>query len=313
MADEVVQWLLEGDPAIRWQVKRDLLDAPLDEVEAERAKVANEGWGRALLAEQAPDGSWGGGLYTPKWTSTFYTLLLLRDLGLPADDLQAHRAAELLLETGFCESDGGLTYSGKAPAGRSARSETCVTGMGLSMLAAFHVEDERLDRIIANLFAAQMPDGGWNCRRPRGATHSSFHTTISALEGLASLREWRGDLSGDITAAEARGREFLLDHRLYRSHRTGAVVKEGLARFHFPPHWHYDVLRGLDYFRAVSAERDERLEDGIAGVNDRRQPDGRWLLPTGYSGRTHFTLETVGKPSRWNTLRCLRVLRWWES
>jgi len=313
MADTAVDWLLDGDPAIRWQTLRDLSDASPADVDSERHRVAGEGWGARLLALQDPEGSWGGGLYTPKWTSTFYTLLLLRDLGVPADDSQARRAAELLLATGFCESDGGLSYGGKGTAGRSARSETCITGMGLSMLAAFHVEDERLDRIVANLFAAQMPDGGWNCRRPRGATHSSFHTTISALEGLASLREWRGDPSGDITAAESRGREFFLDHRLYRSHQTGEVVKDVLTRFHFPPRWHHDVLRGLDYFRRAGAPSDERLRDGIALVQARRQLDGRWLLPTGYSGRTHFTLETVGKPSRWNTLRCLRVLRWWES
>jgi hypothetical protein len=313
VADEVIQWLLEGDPAIRWQTLRDLCDAPPEEVADERHRVATEGWGARLLAEQAPDGSWGGGLYTPKWTSTFYTLLLLRDLGLAPNNSQARRAAQLLLAEGFCESDGGLSYGGKGPAGRSAHSETCITGMGLSMLAAFRIEDQRVDRILANLLAVQMPDGGWNCRRPRGATHSSFHTTISALEGLAYLREWRGDPSGEIAAAESRGRAFLLDHRLYRSHRTGKVANDALVRFHFPPRWHYDILRGLDHFRTVDAPRDERLADGIALVSDRRQPDDRWILPAGYSGRTHFTLESTGKPSRWNTLRCLRVLRWWES
>lgn len=309
---EVVEWLLEGDPSIRWQVLRDLEDAPARVVAAERSRVATEGWGARLLALQDPEGTWAGGqsgddgLYTPKWTSTTYTMLLLRDLGLPPADPNAARACSHLLERGLRE-DGGIGY------GRWERSETCVTGMVLSILSYFAVDDERLDRIADHLLEEQMPDGGWNCRRRRGATHSSVHTTISALEGLHHYRQHRAPKARAVGDASNRGREFLLMHRLFRSDRTGKVIKPELTHFHFPPRWHYDVLRALDHFRDVGAPRDERLSDGIDLVVQRRRADGKWLVERLWRGKTYFTLERIGSASRWNTLRALRVSRWWEG
>jgi hypothetical protein len=157
-----------------------------------------------------------------------------------------------------------------------------------------------------------MPDGGWNCRRPLGATHSSMNTTISVLEGLHHLALLRPRRARTIQAALRRGREFLLAHRLFRSHRTGNIIKSDFTRFVFPPRWHYDVLRALDHFHAVNAPRDPRLTEAIEMVHERRGKDGRWSLPHAYRGKSYFTMEQVGKPSRWNTLRALRVLRWWE-
>jgi hypothetical protein len=159
-----------------------------------------------------------------------------------------------------------------------------------------------------------MSDGGWNCRAMPGyggATHGSFHTTISALEGLLEYERFRK--SGAVREAQARGREFLLAHRLFRSHRTGDIVQHAMTRFSFPPRWHYDVLRGLDYFRECGARRDKRLEEGIVLVEVRRRADGRWLLQNRFPGKTFFELENLGERSRWNTLRALRVLRWWQS
>jgi hypothetical protein len=307
--DAVVEWLMAGDPAIRWQTMRDLLDAPAPEVEAERAKVASEGWGAALLAEQASDGSWGGGLYTPKWTSTFYTLLQLTAMGLPGSNPQARVAARLLLDKGRCV-DGGLRYWGNRTMYEIGEAgELCVTGMGLRMLATFRNPDPRLEPIVRCLLATQLHDGGWNCQRR--SSHGSFNTTLSALEGL---RGWSAATGGhpEIESAAARGREFFLAHRLFRSHRTSDVVREGFTRFTFPYHWHYDVLRGLDYFQSVGAPHDERFADAIELLRSRRKPDGRWRMQNRHRGHEYFVMEGNGEPSRWNSLRALRVLRWWE-
>lgn len=310
--DGAIQWLLDGDPAIRWQTLRDLVGAPERAVERERSKVASDGWGARLLARQDAEGTWAGGLssdgglYSPKWTSTTYTLLLLRDLGLGVDNRGAREACRLLLERGL-QRDGGINY------GWRGRSETCITGMVLSLLAYFRYDDARLQTIAKHLLKAQMADGGWNCRRPLGATHASMHTTISVLEGLRLLEL---HLESDVDAlrvAQRRGREFLLVHRLFRSHRTGNIIKPDFTRFVFPPRWHYDILRALDYFQAVDAPRDPRLSEAIDVVRTRRRDDGRWSLEYAYKGKTYFQLERIGMPSRWNTLRALRVLKWWDQ
>jgi hypothetical protein len=313
--DRVIQWLLAGDPAIRWQALQDLVGAADTTVERERRKVARGGWGARLLARQDPEGTWAGGrssdggLYSPKWTSTTYTMLTLRDFGLPASSRHTRKACRLLLDGGL-QRDGGINYGTWAKWTR--RSETCVTGMVLSILAYFEHEDARLDTIASHLLHQQMPDGGWNCRRPDGATHASVHTTISVLEGLRHYELHRGRKTREVRAAQRRGREFLLVHRLFRSHRTGEVIKPAFTRFAFPPRWHYDILRALDYFRSVNAPRDPRLLEAIDIVRRAQCQDGRWSLQHSYMGKTYFALERLGAPSRWNTLRALRVLRWWD-
>jgi hypothetical protein len=309
--DEVSRWLLDGDPAIRWQTLRDVVGAADRSVERERQRVGREGWGAQLLEKQDPRGTWAdgqssdNGLYHPKWTSTTYTMLLLRDFGLPATNRQAQLACTHLLDQGL-QRDGGINYGWST-------SETCVTGMVLSILSAFEHDDKRLDTIADHLLKQQMPDGGWNCRRRFGATHSSVHTTISALEGLRYYELHRGRKLRAVRAAQRRGREFLLVHRLFRSHRTGAVIKPIFIRFSFPPRWHYDILRALDYFQSVSAPRDPRLADAIDIVRSTRREDGRWPLDNIYKGKTYFKMERIGAPSRWNTLRALRVLKWWDG
>lgn len=301
--DSVLRWLLDGDPVIRWQTHRDLLDAGERTVAREQRAMLHAGWTAKLLSVQEPSGQWGGGLYTPKWISTTYTLLLLQSFGLHPRHPQALAACRLLLDGGMYR-DGGINFFARW----GARSETCVTGMAFSLATYFELNDPRRKTLLEHLLAQQMPDGGWNCQRPRGATHGSFHTTISVLEGLEHCL----DSVGVLPALE-RAREFLLAHRLFRSHRTGAVVKPAMTRFAFPPRWHYDVLRGLDHFRACRAPRDGRLQDAIHIVYERRGDDGRWILQNRYPGRTYFEMEKIGEPSRWNTLRALRVLRWWES
>ena len=307
-----VGWLQDGDPAIRWQVERDLLDASERAIERVRRRVSVEGWGARLLARQNEHGGWAAGksaddgMYHPKWISTTYTMLLLRDLGVASTDPRPRRACRRLLDEGL-RRDGGINYD------FGSRGETCVTGMVLSILARFRHDDDRLHVLADHVLERQMPDGGWNCQRARGATHSSVHTTISVLEGLDAYERHRPRKVRSVRVATRRGREFLLAHRLFRSHRTGAVIKPVFLRFAFPPRWHYDVLRALDHFQAVGAPRDERLRDAIELLRRKRRPDGRWNLDHAYPGRVWFAMETVGRPSRWNTLRALRVLRWWEA
>jgi hypothetical protein len=316
IGDTVTRWLLDGDPAVRWQALRDVVGADERDVERERRKVARQGWGARLLAKQGSDGRWAGGrspdvgLYTPKWVSTTYTMLLLRDFGLLAGNRQAHSACRLLLDRGL-QPDGGVNYGTWAQWTR--RGETCVTGMVLSILSYFECDDKRLDTIAQHLLEQQMPDGGWNCRRQFGATHASVHTTISALEALRHYELHRGRNTSSVRSAQRRGREFLLVHRLFRSHRTGEIIKPVFLRFAFPARWHYDVLRALDYFQAVNAPRDPRLADSIEIVRNTRTPDGRWTLQHQWPGKTHFEMERQGAPSRWNTLRALRVLKWWHG
>ncbi|HYM21821.1 MAG TPA: hypothetical protein VEU08_01375 [Vicinamibacterales bacterium] len=301
----VIRWLLAGDVAIRWQVLQDILQRPAREVLKTRQRVAREGWGARLLTRQDAEGTWGGGLYNPKWTSTTYTMLLLRDLGLPPKNGQAHSACGILLDRGV-RPDGGVNFV-------SGRSETCVTGMTLSIVAYFRHDDERLDEIVKHLLRQQMPDGGWNCRRWRGATHSSMHSTISVLEGLRFYELLGGPRSGEVRRAQVRGQEFLLQHRLFRSHRTGHVIRSEFQRMSFPPRWHYDILRALDHFRAVDAPKDPRLAESVEIVRRKRRPDGRWFLENVHKGRSFFEMERRGMPSRWNKLRAMRVLQWYDA
>ena len=306
VSEDVIAWLMAGDPAIRWQAMRDLLATPVAVWQAEQAEVARRGWGARLLAHQDAAGRWTPRIYGKKWLSTTYSLVLLRRLGLPPRDRRAVTSCRLLLDEGVWH-DGGINAS----AGLK-RSETCVTGMVLGVVAWFGVEDPRREGLVEYLLREQMHDGGWNCERDRGATHSSFHTTINVLEGLREYADGGGPRADEVAQAEARAREFFLVHRLYRSHRTGEIVHPAFTRFSFPPRWHHDVLRALDYFRASAAPYDARLEDPLDLLRRRRGRDGRWTLQNRHPGQTFFELEEVGKPSRWNTLRALRVLAWWD-
>ncbi len=228
-------------------------------------------------------------------------------MGLPHENVAAQRACANFFFRGL-EKDGGINLFKSID-----YSETCVNGMLLSLLSYFHSPDERVHSVARHLLGEQMADGGWNCRRLRGATHASFNTTISVLEGLREYALAFPGKSDSVSAAMERGLEFLLNHHLYRSHRTGRIVDSEMTRLHFPPRWHYDILRGLDFFGSVNAARDERLNDPVDLLVSRQMPNGRWLLNKPWTGRVHFDLEAAGRSSRWNTLRALRVLKWWRG
>jgi hypothetical protein len=321
---DVVDWLMDSDPAIRWQVLRDLTGAPEAEVAAERARVAVEGWGARLLALQRPDGQWDGGVPTfrsaaaaewwrslpseqrgtlfPEWTSTAWSLALLRAFGLDPADTGARRAIGLVREGCRWEHDAEPFFAGEV--------EPCINGRVVALGAYF---GEDVEPIVDRLLGEQMDDGGWNCEQENGSTRGSFHTTIDVLEGLL---EYERAVGGAPEASAARGRahEYLLERRLLRRLSTGEVIDPAWTQFSYPTYWHYDVLRGLDYLRDAGAVPDERLADAIALVETRRDADGRWALENAHPGRLHFPLdEGVGSPSRWNTLRALRVLRWYQQ
>ena len=304
-AVDVRRWLLDGDPSIRWQVLADLDHAPAEAVDAERQAVATEGWGARLLAAQDPEGSWGGTLYSPKWTSTTYTLLLLHWLGLPSRHPAAVAGCERLWD-GATYFDGGLTLA------KTVRQpETCITAMLVLLARSFGLEDDRVDHAVQWLLTQQLADGGWNCETIRsGSRHGSFHTTISTLDALHEYETTGGTIP--VGGAAQRGRVFFCDHQLYRSHRTGAVVDPAFTRFPFPPQWHFDIMRGLEHFRAAGARPDPRLAGAIGVIRRARRDDGTWALQRGHPGRRWFRLEEPG-PSRWTTLRAMRVLSWWDQ
>jgi hypothetical protein len=307
---DVIDWLLDSDPSIRWQVMRDLTDAPASAVAAERAKVATEGFGARLLNLQGADGQWGGGTYAPLWTSTTFTLLLLRALGLDPESSEARRAIALVRENSRWEYDENLRFF-------EGEVEPCINGEAVA-IGAYFGEDVR--GIVDRLLGEQMTDGGWNCEQERGSTRGSFNSTIAVLEGLLEYERATGDPR--VTAARDRGQEYLLERRMFRRLSTGAVIDPAFARFSFPTYFFYDVLRGLDYLRDAAVAPDERVAEAIELVMTKRDADGRWPLensprsrpwdPEGKdAGVVHFEIDDgEGKPSRWNTLRALRVLRW---
>ncbi|MGI9529908.1 MAG: hypothetical protein ACR2NG_09360 [Acidimicrobiia bacterium] len=305
MDSQVLDWLLEGDPAIRWQVERDLLDLPASQWDETRKTVGQTGWAHELLSKQDAGGTWASGLYQPKWTSTNYTLLLLRRMGLDPSDGHAG-AGCLRLVNDATWLPGGLTYWPS-----HGYAERCVNAMVLSVCAYFEVQDVRIDSIAEALVVGRLEDGAWNCRDRQGATHSSFHTTISVLEALDLWRACRG--TDDADEAIAAGIEFLLQHQMFRSHRDGSIINPEWLKAHFPPRWHYDVLRGLDFLASVGAAPDARASDAVDLIESSRRTDRRWPKGSQYTGEVFLTLEPGRVAGRWNTLRALRVLRWWSQ
>jgi hypothetical protein len=308
----VLDWLLDSDPAIRWQVLRDLADAPPDVVAAERARVATEGWGARLLALQGADGLWAGGALFPKprdkpangqpWTATAYSLVLLRDFGVEPHGNAVRRAVAQVREHCRWEHAGQPFFSGEV--------EPCING--LTVVVGTYFEQD-VSGVVTRLVGEQLADGGWNCEAENGSVRSSFHTTIRVLEGLLAHERATGG-SAESIAARRRGEEYLLERNLFRRKSTGAVVDPAWLQFSFPTRWHYDVLRGLEYFRAVGDPPDPRLKEAMELLRSKRQADGTWLLENTHPGAVHFALDDGdGRPSRWNTLRALRVLRWYEQ
>lgn len=305
-----LDWLLDADPAIRSQVLRDLMHEP-EQANLERARIADEGWGAELLALQGDNGQWDGGTYIPAWaldseefipawTSTTYSLLLLKNLGVDAADPRVRAAIALVRDNSRWEQGGQAYFDGEV--------EPCINGMALAIGSYF---GQNVDTIVGKLLDQPLSDGGWNCWAEYGASVSSFNSTLTVLEGLLEYQRAGGTI--DVADARARGEAYLLDRHLLRRVSTGERVSEDFEKFSYPTYWHFDVLRALDYFRSADV-RDERLSDAVSLVESKRTDDGRWLLENTHDGKVPVTMEDGdGQPSRWNTLRALRVLAWWEG
>jgi hypothetical protein len=298
---DTIDWLLDSDPAIRWQAMRDLTDASLADIAAERARVPREGVGADILARQGSDGSWHRA-DTPDWLPTLYTMLLLRATGVDP--------AEPMIDSAMARLEAGFRWDeafGKKPF-FEGEVEPCINGGTLALGAYFGRATESLAR---RLVGEQLADGGWNCDAPKSA-RSSFHTTICVLEGLLEYERAVGS-APEIAAARRRGEEYLLERGLFRRRSTGEVANPAFLTFAFPPRYRYDVLRALDYLRDAGVRAEARIGDAVHEVESRRQADGRWLLDRSQDEALALPFgETVGEPSRWNTLRALRVLRWAE-
>jgi len=300
-SDAVIEWLVDSDPSIRWQVMRDLTNAPAEAVAGERALVAAEGWGPLLLDQQRPDGQWGDGVATPFWWSNMYTLVWLRDLGIDPASERARAAIDRVRDhVTWGPSFGDSPFF-------EGEVEPCINGRVVALGAYFGVRSVRL---VDRLLGEQLADGGWNCEAERGSVRSSFHTTLCVLEGLLAYEHAFGSRPA-VADARQRGEEYLLDRRLLRRLSTGAIIDRAWTTFAFPPLWHYDVLRALDYLRAANVHPDERIDEAVAIARDRRQGDGRWLLDVRHKDTLYEELAgTLGAPNRWITLRALRVLDW---
>lgn len=310
----VIEWLLDSDPSIRWQVLQDLTGAPADEVSAERAKVAIHGWGARLLALQNADGTWGGVAWNRGWDSTMHVLMLLRDFGLDPVSEPARRALELVSNRvtwkgcGPQECDRNTFFAGEL--------EPCINGQVGAVGAYF---GQNVNEIITRLLSEQLSDGGWNCEAINGSTHGSFNTTICVLEALLEYERAFGS-KPEITAARLRGEAYLLERHLLRRRSTGEMIerdRKGGAdwtRFAFPTWWHYDVLRGLDYLRLAGVKPDKRVTEAVDLLLSKRDDGVRWRLEASYPGQMPVEFgEAVGQPSRWITLRALRVLNWYSA
>ncbi|UDF28162.1 UNVERIFIED_ORG: hypothetical protein LHK14_11610 [Roseateles sp. XES5] len=310
----VIDWLLDSDPAIRWQVMRDLLDAPETEWQAERARVEAEGWGAKLLSHQDEDGQWAGGAFLPAdyseekwraqgqaWTATCFSLQQLHEFGLDPASQRARNTIDLIGRHCRWDHDGQPFWDGEV--------EECVNARTVTAGVYFGVD---VSRIVARLLGERQADGGWNCERCNGSHRSSFHTTINVLEALLAYERAEG-ATPEIRAARRAGEEYLLERCLFRGLARGAVVDERYLAFLYPYRWRYDVLRALDHFRAAGGAPDPRLAEAIAHLRSKQGPDGTWRLDWSLKGPVWFEMETAGEPSRWITFRALRVLRWWNE
>lgn len=304
---ELINWLLEGDISIQYQVYRDLLQKDNHTLQD---RIHKEGWGKSFLSKQKPNGQWGDDFYQPKWISTHYTLLDICKLNPNPDISRVQATINKVLSTSVAE-DGGI----KLGPSTKSRSDVCVNGMFLNYASYFNTPEKKLTSIVDGILNEIMPDGGFNCRTTRsGAKHSSLHSTISVLEGFNNFKnagyKYRID---DISMAQKSAEEFILMHQLYKSDHTGQLIHKDFLKLSYPSRWKYDILRALDYFQAAGRKWDERMSPAIEVLLKKRNKNKTWNVQAAHPGQVHFTMEKAGKPSRWNTLRAMRVLKHFDK
>jgi hypothetical protein len=303
--NDVINWLLSGDVSIQYQVYRDLLEFDKKQL---RDRISTEGWGARFLKKRNKEGFWGRGFYQPKWTSTHYTILDLKNLAMTQNNKEIRQSLSQIIQN-HKGPDGGIY-----PIGTVKKSDVCLNGMFLNYASYFGTKEDNLKSIVDFLLSEHMKDGGFNCDSNRkGAKHSSMHSTISVLEGILEYAKngYRYRLK-DLQEAEDKSRTFLLQHKLFRSDRTGDIIDKKMLMLSYPSRWRYDILRAMDYFRLAGVEYDSRMDDAIDVLLKKRRADNKWPLQARHPGQTHFYIEKTGKPSRCNTLRALRVLKYFE-
>lgn len=299
---KIISWLLSSDVSIQYQTYRDLLDTNIPNLQR---RIEKEGWGLKFLKAKQPNGHWGQKFYQPKWISTHYTLLDLRYLNISPTNLLIKEALDLVFKTEK-GPDGGIL-----PIGKYQTCDVCVNGMALNYASYFKVKEEYLKSVIDFILAERMKDGGFNCRSNNvGATHSSLHTTLSVLEGIHEY-EQNGYMYRlkELHQAKLDSQEFILIHKLFRSDKTGKIIQPNFLKLHYPTRWQYDILKAMDYFQLAKVKYDKRMDEAIEIILGKRNKEGQWKTAAKHSGQTHFEMEKVREPSRWNTLRALRVLK----
>ena len=299
--NEIIKWLLEGDVSIQYQTYRDLLSIERDDLQK---RIANEGWGADFLSRRKEDGHWGMKFYQPKWISSHYTLLDLKNLGIDPKHPLIRESVQRIVkeEKGH---DGGIN-----PAGSVRNSDVCINGMFLNYGCYFGVSPESLRSVVDFTLSQHMADGGFNCTLNRsGAVHSSLHTTISVLEGMLEYqRNGYTYRLRDLEKVKQSSIEFILLHQLFISDHSGEIINKNFIRLPYPTRWYYDILRALDYFQDSCTKWDDRMNPAIQVLMTKRRKDKRWNLQSKHPGQQHFEMEKAGKPGRWNTLRAMRVL-----
>lgn len=302
----MISWLLGGDVSIQYQTYRDLLHIHKPGLQK---RIESEGWGFTFLSHRLPNGHWGKSFYQPKWTSTHYTLLDLKNLAISPGNKKIKETLRIIFEQEK-GPDGGIK-----PIGSIQVSDVCINGMVLNYASYFNVKEEELKSVVDFLLSQKMNDGGFNCESNRkGATHSSLHTTLSVLEGIFEYKRngYRYRLK-ELEQAKRQSHEFILQHRLFRSHKTGNIINPNFLKLYYPSRWFYDILKAMDYFQRANVKYDERMDDAMEVIMKKRTADGLWKLPAPHAGQTHLQMEQAGKPSRWNTLRVLRVLQHYKK
>lgn len=302
---EITEWLLQGDVSIQYQVYRDLLYKNRVDLQS---RISKEGWGATLLSKRTSNGHWGLSFYQPKWTSSHYTLLELKNLNIAPDIPQIKETIDIIIHNEK-ESDGGVN-----PSVTIQNSDVCVNGMFLNFASYFKTEEEKLISIVDFILSQHMPDGGFNCRSNRsGAVHSSLHTTLSVLEGFIEYENngftYRLD---DLKKAAESGKEFILQHQLYKSDKTGKVIHKDFLKLPYPHRWRYNILRALDYFQYSKTKWDDRMQPAIEVILNKRNKELTWPTQAKHQGKTYFEMEKAGKPGRWNTLIALRILDFYK-
>lgn len=299
---EIIAWLLEGDISIQYQVHRDLLNMECEDL---RRRIAFEGWGAKFLSKRNSNGHWGSKFYHPKWTSTHYTLVDLRNLCIAQSNAAIQETLKIILKNEQA-NDGGIL-----PIGKNRLSDLCINGMFLNYASYFKTNENDLKPVVNCILNQIMPDGGFNCRSNRsGAKHSSLHTTLSVLEGLTEYG-YNGYTYrlGDVKKAIRSSQEFILHHQLYLSDRTGKIINKDFLKLSYPRRWRYDILSALDYFQYAQFPWDDRMQTAMQVLLKKQNKDGTWNVQAKYPGQIHFEMEKAGKPSRWNTLRAMRALK----